>query len=84
MKNQVKKNWKLFLIGSLTLGLAPFNPPHILGKIQWLFGGNAFSGENAMQAQDWFDVFLHGAPWMLLGVSILLNLFSSQAKNDSE
>ena len=25
MKNQLKQNWKLFLIASLTLGLAPFN-----------------------------------------------------------
>ena len=84
MKNQLKNNWKLFLIASLTLGLAPFNPPHIVGKLIWIFGGNAFSGENIMQAQDWFDVFLHGSPWVLLFASILLNLFSSQVKNDSE
>ena len=62
-------------MASLTLGLAPFNPPHILGKLQWVFGGNAFSGENAMQAQDWFDVVLHGSPWMLLLVSMVLHLF---------
>lgn len=43
MINQLKNNWKLFLIASLTLGLAPFTPPHIWGKIQWIFGGNAFS-----------------------------------------
>ncbi|MFK8058567.1 MAG: hypothetical protein AB8B78_00585 [Polaribacter sp.] len=74
MKNQLKNNWKLFLIASLTLGLAPFNPPHILGKLQWIFGGNAFSSKNAMQAQDWFDVFLHGTPWVLLMISGILNI----------
>ena len=58
MKNTLQKNWKLFLLASLTLGLAPFNPPHIWGKIQWIIGGNAFSGKNAMQAQDYFDVLL--------------------------
>ena len=42
MKNQLKNNWKFFLIASLTLGLAPFNPPHIVGKLKWIFGGNAF------------------------------------------
>lgn len=78
MKNQLKKNWRLFLIGSLTLGLAPFNPPHIWGKIQWLLGGNAFSGENAMQAKDWFDVLLHGTPWVLLISSLILNLFNKK------
>lgn len=84
MKNQLKKNWKLFLIASLTLGLAPFNPPHIWGKIQWILGGNAFSGENAMQFKDWFDVLLHGTPWCILLISMLLNLFSSPVKNDLE
>jgi hypothetical protein len=43
MKKALKNNWNLFLLASLTLGLAPFNPPHIWGKIQWIFGGNAFS-----------------------------------------
>ena len=52
IQNQLKDNWKLFLLTSLTLGLAPFNPPHILGKIQWILGGGAFTGEHAMQAKD--------------------------------
>jgi hypothetical protein len=82
MKNQLKNNWKLFLIASLTLGLAPFNPPHILGKVQWVLGGNAFSAENGMQSQDWFDLLLHGAPWVLLLISILLNIFATRLKND--
>ena len=72
MKNTLQKNWKLFLLASLTLGLAPFNPPHIWGKIQWILGGNAFSGENAMQSQDYFDIFLHGSPWVLLLISSIL------------
>ncbi|CAM1351184.1 hypothetical protein [Tenacibaculum crassostreae] len=84
MKNQIKHNWKLFLIASLTLGLAPFKPPHIVGKLQWIAGGNAFSGEHAMQFMDWFDVFLHGTPWLLLIISILLNLSSLLVKTDSE
>jgi hypothetical protein len=84
MKNQLKQNWKLFLIASLTLGLAPFNPPHIWGKIQWIMGGNAFSGEHAMQPMDWFDVFLHGSPWVLLVISAIINLSSVLVKNDLE
>lgn len=84
MKNQLKNNWKLFLIASLTLGLAPFNPPHIWGKIQWILGGNVFHSENGMQPKDWFDVFLHGFPWLLLLISILLNLSASQVKNDQK
>ncbi|MDX6747441.1 hypothetical protein SHK09_11605 [Polaribacter sp. PL03] len=74
MKNKLKNNWKLFLLASLTLGLAPFNPPHILGKMEWIMGGNAFSGEHVMQTKDWFDVLLHGTPWILLLISAILNL----------
>ena len=84
MKKQLKQNWKLFLIASLTLGLAPFNPPHILGKLKWIVGGNAFSGEHAMGFKDIFDVFLHGTPWVLLLVSIVLNFSALLVKNDSE
>jgi len=72
MKQKLQQNWKLFLLASLTLGLAPFNPPHIWGKLEWIFGGNAFSGENAMKFQDYFDVFLHGSPWVLLLLSSIL------------
>jgi hypothetical protein len=70
----IKNNWKLFLLASLTLGLAPFNPPPILGKLQWLLGGNAFAPENGMQFKDWFDVLLHGTPLILLLISLILNL----------
>jgi hypothetical protein len=71
-------------MASLTLGLAPFNPPHILGKLQWILGGNAFSGKDAMQAEDWFDVLLHGSPWILLLISIVLHLFALRTENDLE
>ena len=84
MKNQLKNNWKLFLMASLTLGLAPFSPPHIWSKIQWILGGNAFSAENGLKSSDWFDVLLHGTPWVLLLISIVLNLFTSKKKKDQQ
>lgn len=60
------KNIYIWLIVSLTLGLAPFNPePHIWGKLKWLAGGG-----QGMQLMDWFDVFLHGTPWLLLFFSV--------------
>lgn len=64
--NWLRKNIVLFAGASLTLGLAPFNPPHIIGKLQWLAGGGAITGDQPMQAMDWFDLFLHGTPWLLL------------------
>ncbi|MBK7128548.1 MAG: hypothetical protein IPM74_01025 [Crocinitomicaceae bacterium] len=73
--------FKFALIASLTLGLAPFNPPHIIGKLQWLAGGGAFSGEQPMQADDWFDLFLHGTPWLVMIVSGLIILFTKLKSN---
>lgn len=74
MKKVIQENLKIFIIASLTLGLAPFNPPHILGKIKWIIGGNAFSGEHTMQLMDWWDVIMHGSPWILLLISVFLNI----------
>ena len=55
-------NWKIVLLLCLTLGLAPYFPePHILGKIKWIMGGAA-----GMKPMDWFDVLLHGFPFVLL------------------
>ncbi len=52
----------LFLVISLSLGLAPFFPePHIFGKVKWLLGGAV-----GMKPMDWFDLLLHGTPWLLL------------------
>ena len=79
MIEKLKQNWKSFLLMSLTLGLAPFNPPHIVGKVKWILGGSAFSGEHAMKFMDYFDVVLHGTPWVLLLISSLL--FLKKEKN---
>ncbi len=56
------------IILALTLGLAPFYPePHLFGKIRWVSGG-----AHGMQLMDYFDLFLHGAPWIYLIVVFVL------------
>ncbi len=52
--------WGLLLLACLTLGLAPFTPPHIWEKLQMLFHGELKRGI------DIFDLVLHGSPWVLL------------------
>ncbi len=52
--------WAVAILLALTLGLAPFRPPHILEKLQMLLRGTL------TRPIDWFDFFLHGAPWVLL------------------
>ena len=51
----------LFVIASLTLGLAPFVPePHLLEKLRMLAAGEL------SRPIDIFDLVMHGAPWVLL------------------
>ena len=53
-------------VACLTLGLAPFLPlPHFAEKIQWLATGHP------LRPIDWFDLVLHGAPWVWLGVTVV-------------
>lgn len=60
--NSFYNNWKLIIIGCLTLGMAPFFPePHIWGKVKWVTGG-----ATGMTFKDWFDILLHGLPFILL------------------
>jgi hypothetical protein len=55
-------DWKIIVLACLTLGLAPFVPePHIWGKLKWVAGGAI-----GMQPMDYFDLFYHGIPWLLL------------------
>lgn len=66
----IKDNTRLFLIASLTLGFAPFFPePHVFGKVKWLLGGAV-----GMTPMDWFDLVMHGSPFVLLAISLILKL----------
>ncbi len=59
---KILNDWRLIILLCLTLGLAPFFPePHIVGKLKWLTGG-----ATGMAVQDYFDVLLHGFPFVLL------------------
>ncbi|MBD80055.1 MAG: hypothetical protein CL840_14175 [Crocinitomicaceae bacterium] len=69
-------DWKFWGLASLTLGLAPFFPePHIWGKVKWIAGGAV-----GMSAMDWFDVVLHGTPWLMLVVALIKNVISGNKK----
>ena len=62
---------------SLTLGLAPFFPePHILGKLKWVAGGAV-----GMQPMDYFDLLLHGTPWLLLISVLSFKIYEKFSKN---
>lgn len=54
-----------FLVVALTLGLAPFSPePHLWEKLKMLYGGEL------TRPIDIFDLFLHGVPWLALGLKL--------------
>jgi len=65
-------NWKMMLLFSLTLGLAPFSPePHIWGKLKWIAGG-----AEGMSLMDWWDTLMHGAPFILLIRAVIVSFWS--------
>lgn len=55
----------IFVVISLTLGLAPFMPePHVWEKLKMLGAGTL------SRPIDIFDLLLHGTPWLMLGLKI--------------
>lgn len=67
MKNKLS-TIRFAAVLSLTLGLAPFYPqPHIVGKLKWVMGG-----AKGMQPIDYFDLVLHGFPWVLLIITVIV------------
>lgn len=65
------------VIFALSLGLAPFVPePHVVEKLRMLADGTL------SRPLDIFDLFLHGAPWVVLIAKIALGQFSMTARRD--
>lgn len=69
----------LIMFGFLSffLALAPFYPePHLFGKVRWVLGGAV-----GMSPGDYFDLFLHGIPFLaflfIAGLKIGRNLIGS-------
>ncbi|MDG1146822.1 MAG: hypothetical protein P8N52_00820, partial [Crocinitomicaceae bacterium] len=57
----MKNKLEMAVMASLTLGLAPFTlEPHIWKQLLNIYYGRTMAGI------DWFDLFMHGAPWLFL------------------
>ena len=65
MKTIAKLPWSIVIVGCLSLGLAPFTPPHIWEKLVMLKQGNL------VRPIDWFDLFYHAVPWVLLALKAI-------------
>ncbi|RPI37122.1 MAG: RND transporter [Nitrospiraceae bacterium] len=58
--------WSAVIFLCLTLGLAPYWPPHIFEKLSMLVRGKL------VRPVDWFDLILHSSPWIILILKALL------------
>jgi hypothetical protein len=52
--------WTVLVVLCVTVGLAPFRPPHVVTKLRMLVEGRL------VRPIDWVDLFLHMSPWLLL------------------
>ena len=69
-------NWKIIILLCLTLGLAPYVPePHLWGKIRWVLGG-----AKGMAIIDYFDLLMHGFPFLLLIRLLILKIIAGFRK----
>ena len=60
-------NLPILIVACLTLGLAPFMPePHLWEKLKMLTSGEP------TKPVDIFDLLLHGTPWILLIIKLVL------------
>lgn len=55
----------MLILAALTLGLAPFAPPHLWQKLQMLTSGSL------TRPIDIFDLVLHGTAWLLLAAKLV-------------
>jgi hypothetical protein len=60
-----KLSWPVVIILCLSLGLAPFFPPHIVEKLTMLAKGQL------KRPIDWFDLLLHSTPWIILVLKLI-------------
>ena len=65
--------WSLVIVGCLTLGLAPFFPPHIAEKLAML------ARSELVRPIDWFDLLYHSIPWMLLAAKIAASIMQRRS-----
>jgi hypothetical protein len=59
MNRLLELPWPAVIFLCLTLGLAPYAPPHLFEKLGLLARGQL------RRPLDWFDLLLHAAPWLL-------------------
>lgn len=67
--------FSLLVVASLTLGLAPFSPPHLYEKSQMLLSGEL------IRPIDIFDFLMHGSPVFLLIAKSARMLLIERMKN---
>lgn len=75
------KKYKSQLLNALLFcvvpGLLPFSAePHIVGKVRWVMGGAV-----GMQPMDYFDLVLHGSPFVYLVYVLIKMLRESLSTN---
>lgn len=73
-----KLPWQTAIMFCLTLGLAPFVPPHFYEKLKMLFVGTL------VRPIDIFDFCFHGLPWGILSIKIVIYFKKSKTTYEGQ
>jgi hypothetical protein len=67
--------WSILILFCLTLGLAPYAPPHLFEKINMLIKGTL------KRPIDWIDLVFHSIPWILLFIKVIVTMKNGSVKS---
>ena len=67
-------SWWVVILGALSLGQAPFSPPHLWSHYQKIAAGHPLT------PLDYFDLFYHLVPWLILAAKAGLRLRKPKLK----
>lgn len=69
--------WPVIIVMCLTLGLAPFTPPHLYEKLVMLSRGEL------TKPIDIFDMLMHGTPFLILFAKLTAMAFLAMGGGES-
>jgi len=67
--------WAGLILAAIVFGSMPITEPHLIQKVRMLVAGELHRGI------DWFDLFLHGSPLILIAAKLATRSLRSEGSH---